>query len=229
MGMAERKQGLMDAGQVDTLAITKTLSLFERSGYTFPGFHGRLREPLTFDNPHHQQDNESVAFENDIVATEEWLHYPSHLIHQLNIRPDKLLQRALPLTHSLRERIRRQIRALRTGVSVILRVQRIRRPITQLLIHLRHRREMIHIPRPLTHIRRRKSSILHEPRRSIPINPSLPQIVRRLTADNHTRALGDVLPRRVGHVLVESVHERAVFARSAHLVCRAGAVAAAVV
>jgi hypothetical protein len=114
-------------------------------------------------------------------------------------------------------------------VSVILRIKRIRRPIAQLLIHLRHRREMINIPRALAHIRRRKSRILHEPRSTIPKHAALPEVVRRLTADNHTRALGDIRPRRVGHVLVESIHQRAVLARSADLVSSAGAVAAAVV
>jgi hypothetical protein len=154
---------------------------------------------------------------------------PLHLIHQLNVRLHKLLQRVLPLTHSLRECIRRQVRTLRASMRVILRVKRIRRPIPQLLIHLRHRRKMVNIPRPLAHIRRRESSILHEPRRPIAIHPSLPQIVRRLTAHNHTRALGDVLPRGVSHVLVERVHERAVFARGADFVAGAGTVAAAVV
>jgi hypothetical protein len=155
--------------------------------------------------------------------------YLHHLIHQLDIRPDKLLQRVLTLTHSLRKRIRRQVRALRTGVSVILRVQRIRRCIPQLLIHLRHRRKMIDIVRSLAHIRRRKHRILDKPRRPIPIHAALPKVVRRLAADNHTGASSDIRPRRIRHVLVESVHQRAVLARSAHLVASAGAVAAAVV
>jgi hypothetical protein len=164
-----------------------------------------------------------------LASTEYYHHNPPNLIHQLNIRPHKLLQRVLPLTHSLRKRIRGQIRALWTRVRVILRIKRIRRPIPQLLIHLRHRREMIHIPGPLAHIRRRKSRILHEPRRPSPVHAPLPQVVRRLTADNHARALGDVLPRRVRHVPVERVHERAVLAGSADLVAGSRAVAAAVV
>lgn len=114
-------------------------------------------------------------------------------------------------------------------MSVILRVQRIRRPIAQLLIHLRHSREMIHIPRALANRLRRQGRILHKPWSAIPVNPILPKVVRRLRAHNHTRPFGDILPRRIRHVLVESVHQTAVFARSADLVAGAGAVAAAVV
>ena len=88
---------------------------------------------------------------------------------------------------------------------------------------------MIHIKRTLTNRLRRQRRILHEPRRPSPVNPILPKTVRRLRAHNNTRPLGDILPRRVSHVLVESVHQTAVFARGADLVAGAGAVAAAVV
>jgi hypothetical protein len=154
---------------------------------------------------------------------------PSHLIHQLDVRPHKLLQRVISLLDRLRKRIRRQIRALRTSMRVILRIKRIRRPIPKLRIHLRHRRKMIQMPRALANRLRHQRRILNEPRRSIRVYAVLPLVVRRLTAHNHPRARSDVRFRGVGDVFVERVHDFAGFARGADFVGGAGTVAAAVV
>jgi len=112
---------------------------------------------------------------------------------------------------------------------MILGEKVVRRSIPQLLKHPRHRLEMINIKRALAHRLGRKRSILHEPRCGIRKHTALPEVIRRLTADDHTRARGDVRIRGIGNVLVKSVHERAVLARRADLVAGAGAVAAAVV
>lgn len=153
----------------------------------------------------------------------------SHLVHQLNIASHKRLQRAVSLLNNLRKRIRHQLRSIRARVRVVLRVKLVRRLIAQLLESLRRRREMIHISHSTPNLLRNKLRIPNKPRRSIIVHAALPLVIRRLTADNNLRALGDIRSRRVADVLVESVHFLAGLARSADLVAGSGAVAAAVV
>lgn len=114
-------------------------------------------------------------------------------------------------------------------MRVILRVKLVCRRITQLLESLRRRRKMIHISHSTPNLLRNKLRIPDKPRRSIIVHAALPLVIRRLTADNNLRALGDVRPRRVADVLVESVHFLAGLAGRADFVAGAGAVAAAVV
>jgi len=152
-----------------------------------------------------------------------------YLVHQLNIFPHELRQRVIAFLDRLRERIRRQIRALGTGVRVILGIKRICRSITKLRIHLRHSRKVIHIPRALANCLCHQRRVLDKPRRSIRVHAVLPLVVRRLAAHNHPRTSSNVRIRCVRDVLVESVHELARLSRRANFVACAGAVAAAVV
>lgn len=151
-----------------------------------------------------------------------------HLVHQLDITPHKALQRTVALLNHLRKRIRHQLRSVRARVRVILGIKLVRALVTQLLKGLRRRRKVVHIRHALN-LLRNQLRIPNKPRRSITVHTTLPLVVRRLTANNNLRALGDVRPRGVADVLVESVDLLAGLSRSADLVAGAGAVAAAVV
>lgn len=113
-------------------------------------------------------------------------------------------------------------------MRVILRVKLVRCRIAQLLECLRRRRKVVNI-RHAWNLLRNQLRIPNKPRRSIIIHTTLPLVVRRLTTNNNLRTLGDVRPRRVADVLVESVDLLAGLPRSADLVACAGAVAAAVI
>ena len=113
-------------------------------------------------------------------------------------------------------------------MRVILGIKLVRALVAQLLKSLRRRRKVVHIRHALN-LLRNQLRIPNKPRRSITVHTTLPLVVRRLTANNNLRALGDVRPRGVADVLVESVDLLAGLSRSADLVAGAGAVAAAVV
>lgn len=153
---------------------------------------------------------------------------PPHLVHQLDITSHKALQRTVSLLNHLRERIRHQLRSILIRVRVILGIKLVRALVTQFLERLRRRRKVVNIRHALN-LLRNQLRIPNEPRRSIVVHTTLPLVVRRLTAHNNLRALGNVRPRGVADVLVESVDLLAGFAGRADLVAGAGAVAAAVV
>ena len=114
-------------------------------------------------------------------------------------------------------------------MRVILRIQRIRPRIPQLLIRIRHRLEVIHIAGSIPNLLRRLSRVRHKPRSSAHISSAFPEVVRRLRGDDDRGALRDVRPRCGLDVVAEGVNGGAIFAGFAGLLAGATAVAAAVV
>lgn len=138
--------------------------------------------------------------------------------HPIQINPD-----------SLHKRLRNQVRPRGASMGMVQRIERIRRRVAQLQIHVPDRLEMIDIARPLPDILGRARRIGHKARRGRVVGAPLPHVVGRLAADDDLCALGDEFLGRRLDVVVERVDSLACQARRAHLAARAGAVAAAVV